>query len=160
VEYRYKLPYLSTGITNVLCNITANIVTAGVSWTTNQDSIAIPVNNGSVYLRVPSWTDVTDSATLTAKLKSLHDAGTPVYVIYELAEEIIEDLPIADQIALNSLETFDGITYVEFVSEIKPTFSAKYGTTEMGGMTLESLLTARSNDLRLSAVESAVINNI
>lgn len=74
--------------------------------------------------------------------------------------ETEEALPIADQIALNSLQTFDGITYVEFVSEIKPTFSAKYGTTEMGGMTLESLLTARSNDLRLSAVESAVINNI
>lgn len=74
--------------------------------------------------------------------------------------ETEETLPIADQIALNSLQTFDGITYVEFVSEIKPTFSAKYGTTEMGGMTLESLLTARSNDLRLSAVESAVVNNI
>jgi hypothetical protein len=49
---------------------------------------------------------------------------------------------------------------VEFISDVQPTFSAKYGTTEMGGMTLESLLTARSNDLRLSAVESAVINNI
>lgn len=91
--------------------------------------------------------------------KSFFDANE-VYAVYELAEESIEELPIADQIALNSLETFDGITHIEFVSDVQPTFIAKYGTTEMGGMTLESLLTARSNDLRLSAVESAVINNI
>ena len=89
-----------------------------------------------------------------------HLQANPMTVVYELAEETTEELPLADQIALNGLETFYGITHVEFISEVKPTFSAKYGTTEMGGMTLESLLTARSNDLRLSAVESAVINNI
>lgn len=89
-----------------------------------------------------------------------HLASNPMTVVYEMAEETTEELPIADQIALNSLPTYDGITYVEFISDVQPTFSAKYGTTEMGGMTLESLLTARSNDLRLSAVESAVVNNI
>lgn len=89
-----------------------------------------------------------------------HLQTNPMTVVHEMAEETTEELPIADQIALNSLQTFDGITHTEFISEIKPTFSAKYGTTEMGGMTLESLLTARSNDLRLSAVESAVVNNI
>lgn len=75
--------------------------------------------------------------------------------------ESTEILPFADQIALNSLQTYDGITYVEFISDVQPTFyKFKYGTTEMGGMTLESLLTARSNDLRLSALETSVVNNI
>lgn len=83
-----------------------------------------------------------------------------VYVVYEIAEEVTEDLPLADQIALNSLATFDGITYLEFDSEIEPTFEGEYGTSKVGGMTLESLLTARNNDLRLSSLEASVVNNI
>ena len=74
--------------------------------------------------------------------------------------ETTEALPIADQIALNSLATYDGITYLEFVSEIKPTFKGEYGTSKHGGYTLESLLTARNNDLRLSSLEASVVNNI
>lgn len=136
-EYRYKLPYLSLGNTNVLCNI-AKVVSSGTSWNTNQDSIAIPVSNDAVYLRVPSWTDVTDSATLTAKLKALHDAGTPVYVVYELAEEVIEDLPLTDQIALSCLKTFHGVTYVEFDGEVQPTFNSDYATNLEGAITLQA----------------------
>lgn len=88
-------------------------------------------------------------------------SSNPMTVIYELAEETIEELPVETQIALNSIPTYDGITYVEFISDVQPTFyKFKYGTTEMGGMTLESLLTARNNDLRLSALETSVVNNI
>lgn len=79
-----------------------------------------------------------------------------------------EALPIADQIGLNSLATYDGITYVEFIyEELEPTFKGKYGTSEVGGYTLEALLTARNNELkqelaneRLSALEASVVNNI
>ena len=84
----------------------------------------------------------------------------PITIIYELAEETTEELPIADQIALNSLATYDGITYLEFDSEVQPTFEGEYGTSKVGGMTLESLLTARNNDLRLSSLEASVVNNI
>lgn len=83
-----------------------------------------------------------------------------VYFVYGLAEETTEEIPLADQIALNSLQTFDGITYLEFDSEIKPIHECEYGTTKNGGYTLESLLTARNNDLRLSALETSVVNNI
>ena len=89
-----------------------------------------------------------------------HLASKPMEVVFELAEETTEALPIADQIALNSLPTYDGITYVEFDSEIQPTFKAEYGTSKVGGYTLESLLVARNNDLRLSALEASVVNNI
>jgi hypothetical protein len=71
-----------------------------------------------------------------------------IFIAYETAEETTEALPIADQIGLNSLATYDGITYVEFDSEIQPTLKAEYGTSKVGGYTLESLLTARNNDLR------------
>ena len=93
--------------------------------------------------------------------------ANPITVVYELATPTTEALPIADQIGLNSLATYDGITYVEFDSEIQPTFKAEYGTSKVGGYTLESLLTARNNELkqnmvneRLSALEASVVNNI
>lgn len=97
-----------------------------------------------------------------------HLQANPMTVVYELAEETTEALPIADQIGLNSLATYDGITYVEFIyDELEPTFKGKYGTSEVGGYTLESLLTARNNELkqelaneRLSALEASVVNNI
>lgn len=77
-----------------------------------------------------------------------HLASKPMEVVFELAEEVTEALPIADQIGLNSLLTYDGITYVEFIyDELEPTFKGKYGTSEVGGYTLESLLTARNNAL-------------
>lgn len=56
----------------------------------------------------------------------------------ELATETTEALPIADQIALNSLATYDGITYLEFDSEIKPTFKGRYGASEVGAVASEA----------------------
>lgn len=101
------------------------------------------------------------SAFATLDEWKAHLASNPMTVVYELAEEVTEELPIADQIGLNSLATYDGITYVEFIyDELEPTFKGKYGTSEVGGMTLESLLVARNNELRLTAVENAVVNNI
>lgn len=58
--------------------------------------------------------------------------------IYELATPTTEELPIADQIALNSLKTFEGVTYIEFVSEVQPTFKGKYGASLVGGIALEA----------------------
>lgn len=83
-----------------------------------------------------------------------HLQANPMTVVYELAEETTEELPIADQIALNSLHTFDGITYIEFISDVQPTFKAEYGTSRVGGYTLEALLTARNADLKATAAQS------
>ena len=74
-----------------------------------------------------------------------------------------EALPIADQIALNSLATYDGITYLEFDSEIEPTFKGEYGTSKVGGYALEGMLAGRNGELygsRISALEASVVNNI
>lgn len=90
-----------------------------------------------------------------------------VYIAYQLATPTTESLPIADQIALNSLATYDGITYLEFDSEIEPTFKGEYGTSKVGGYTLEGLLTGRNAELlqqsnadRITALETALINNV
>ena len=73
--------------------------------------------------------------------------SNPITVVYELETPTETDLPTADQIALNSLQTYDGITYVEIDSEIKPTFKAEYGTSKVGGYTLEGLLAGRNGEL-------------
>lgn len=87
----------------------------------------------------------------------------PMTLVYELAEEITEPLPIVDQMALNSLKTFDGITYLEFDSEIQPTFQVEYGATKNGGYILEGLLAGRNGELlqeRIAALEATLVNNI
>lgn len=83
-----------------------------------------------------------------------HLQAHPMSVVYELAEEAIEELPLADQIALNSLQTFDSVTYLEFVSEIQPTFAGEYGTSRVGGCSLEALLESEKNEMKLEEMES------
>ena len=68
--------------------------------------------------------------------------------VYPIETPTTEALPIADQIGLNSLATYDGITYVEFDSEIQPTFKAEYGTSKVGGYTLEGMLAGRNGELK------------
>lgn len=132
-------------IANILCTHAAT-------------SSAVKISAGSVMSGVAQnmYTNLFFSfencATLDA-VKTFLDTNV-VYVYYELATPTTEALPIADQIGLNSLATYDGITYVEFDSEIQPTFKAEYGTSKAGGYTLESLLTARNNELRITALEA------
>ena len=100
------------------------------------------------------------------ELKAFLNANE-VYVYYRLETPTTAYLPIADQIALNSLSTYDGITYLEFDSEIEPTFKGEYGTSKVGGYTLEGMLAGRNGELygknyndRLAALEAAIVNNI
>ena len=119
------------------------------------DSLARTTKN---YARLQKYGMTLDD--FKAYLVERYESGNPAYFIYRIAEEVKEDLPLSDQIALNSLSTFDGITYLEFDSEIEPAFECEYGTSKHGGYTLASLLTARNNDLRLSSLEASVVNNI
>ena len=141
--------------------------TPNESWTKNTDGFSHPVDNEFLRFRFASLTDITSVDSLKAKLAEWYAEGNPMILVYPLATPTTTELPIADQIALNSLQTFDGTTYVEFDSEIQPTFKAEYGTSKMGGYTLESLLVARNSDLkqelineRISALETSVVNNI
>jgi hypothetical protein len=81
-------------------------------------------------------------------------AANNVTVIYPLAEETIEELPLADQIALNSLQTFNGVTYVEFDCEVLPILKAKYGTTEVGRIAIESYCDSNLNSIGLQDLKA------
>ncbi len=73
--------------------------------------------------------------TTSPDLKSFL-AENPMTFIFELAEPVIEELPKEDQIALNSLQTFNGVTYVEFDSEVQPTLNSDYATSPVGAVAL------------------------
>lgn len=70
-------------------------------------------------------------------------ASNNLVVLYKLAEEIVTDLPYADQEALQSLKTFNGTTYIEFDSEITPTVSVTYPASEVLGR-LDALESTRN----------------
>ena len=113
------------------------------------DSLARTTKN---YARLQKYGMSLDE--FKAYLTSRYESGNPAYFIYRLANESTEELPLADQIALNSLETYDGVTYMEFISEVQPTFKGNYGTSLVGGIALEGLLIARNNELRITALEA------
>ena len=90
---------------------------------------------------------------------------TPVASDFEfecvLATPTYEDLPTADQIALNSIVSYDGITYLYCDSEVQPTWDLEYGTSRVGGYTLEAWNTAMSekilNEARYNEIVAAML---
>lgn len=69
---------------------------------------------------------------------------------YELVEETFTPLDTQSQIALNGLETFKDMTYLEVDSKIKPSgIEVEYGVTRDAGYTLKSLLNSESNAIKI-----------
>lgn len=83
--------------------------------------------------------------------------SNPIEVVYELAEPIIEVLDSASQIALNSLETFDEVTYLSVDSRVEPDIEVEYGVTRDSGYTLKSLLNSETNAIRIADVTTALL---
>jgi hypothetical protein len=83
-------------------------------------------------------------------------AENPLTLVYPVATPIIEPLPVADQIALRSLVSYDGVTCLGTDSEVSPIIEAEYGTNKVGAHTLTGLLTAQRNELRLEEITSTV----
>lgn len=61
-----------------------------------------------------------------------------VEVYYQLNEPTFEPLPTADQIALRSLLSYDGVTYIELDSDLPTEMKVKYGANEFGSIVLEN----------------------
>lgn len=124
---------------------------AGASWGKNSLETVFPYWGES---RI-SFKTAMSATELKEFVADKELEGNPLKVYFVLAEETTEPLPIADRIALNSLLTFEGATYLEFDSAVEPTIEAEYGTSKVGGYALEGLLVARNNEIRLNALETA-----
>lgn len=78
------------------------------------------------------------SADVTGIVEYL--TNNPITVEYELATPTIETLDADSQIALNSLETFDGVTYINVDSRTLPSeVKGEYGTSKVGAGVLKAL---------------------
>lgn len=91
------------------------------------DGISVE-NNGRIGIYDGNYNSV--SAWIT------YLSENPITVVYELAEPIIEEVSLEDQLALNELQTFAGITHVEFDSEVQPTLNCDYATNLVGAVAL------------------------
>lgn len=70
-----------------------------------------------------------------------------VEVEYPLDASTYETLDTASQIALNSLETFDTVTYINVDSRVQPSeIEVEYGTSKVGGYSLEALRNSKNNE--------------
>lgn len=93
----------------------------------------------------------TEADTVEAVAEALNGA-----ILYApLATPTFEPFPTADQIALNSLVSFDGVTYLYFDSEIEPTSLVEYGTSRVGGYTLECYNDKEIMKLEIAAMKTA-----
>lgn len=91
--------------------------------------------------------NVSDTAytTLNDFVTSLSEK--PITVQYPLSTPTYETLDTASQIALNSLETFNTVTYIEVDSRVQPSeIEVEYGTSKVGGYSLEALRNSKNNE--------------
>lgn len=124
----------------------------------------IPISNSVSWNKYENWIsndkknlyfykgELTTVEEWKAKLQA-----NPIKVLYELAEPTFEPLSTADQIALNSLLSFDGVTYLHFDSEIEPTSLVEYGTSHVGALTLEAWNKAENSRIKTEELTTALL---
>lgn len=119
----FAMPSVSNNsIPNILCTHYKAVTPANTHSRVKGITISgKPSDGGNTYLYVYDENFNTSDISLW----KAHLAANPMTVVYELAEPTTEALPTADQIALNGLKSFDGVTYVETDSEVKPTIEVK-----------------------------------
>lgn len=97
----------------------------------------------------------TDFATLDewkTYLVEQYANGTPVTLVYELAEPITEELSEVDRLALYSLKSFDTVTYISTDSAVEPVIEVEYGTSRVGALALENSNLHIINEILLDSV--------
>lgn len=98
-----------------------------------------------LIIRPSNYADLT-----TSSFKAML-AENDVKLQYRSTTPTYETLDTASQLALNDMVTFDGVTYIEVDSKVKPTsISGEYGTSQVGAYTLKCM-----NDNDTDRVERA-----
>lgn len=132
-------------VPNALCNmfkaVSCNDNKAGIEgFSTKSTSDA---NNWAYTFFIPSIEQ-------TVEAYNAFLAEKPIEFVSVKGESTFEPLPEADQIALNSLVTYDEVTHISTDSTIGPVVTVTYGTSKVGA---EGILNA--NALEISELEKA-----
>lgn len=132
-----KLYFVISKIDNTTPNILCNRLQAS----------DITVWNGNVITNITDFTTVDEAKTWLS--------SNSIEFEYNLATPTTETLDTDSQIALNSLETFDGVTYINVDSRVQPSeIKGEYGTSKVGARTLKNEL--RNDTLEIKYNELAV----
>jgi hypothetical protein len=82
----------------------------------------------------------------------------PISGFCRLATPTFEPLPLADQIALHQLETFDTVTYISTDSNIEPIMEMEYGTSVVGAYALKGMNTSEANRLENEQLKATILS--
>lgn len=125
-----------------------NILCTHYSVTNANDLSAVPYDKhistndtGRIYVYDSNYTNAT----------AFKSAMSGVMFQYELKTPTLTPLDTESQLALNDMVIFDGATYIEVDSKVKPSgISGEYGTSQVGAYTLKCM-----NDNDTDRVERA-----
>ena len=107
-------------------------------------------NDATLY-----WLGVLDNLGISTidEFKTWLD-GKEAIVEYKTATPTYEILDTASQIALNSLKSFNGCTYIEVDSRVQPSeISFDYGTSRVGAMALQATNDNLIKDIKIQELE-------
>lgn len=122
-----KVPVSQNDVAEILCSMATATSMSNLSSTMNSIAISADGNlniHNSYSSNVEGWKTFLRS--------------NPMVVVCRLSTSIVENLSNADAIALNSLKTFEGTTYIETDSEIEPVIEVDYGCSEIGATALDN----------------------
>lgn len=148
-----KYPKNNSTKANILCSH-FSAKTANDTWM-SKEGISVQAEVG--YLFIYSNEFNTEDCLDAWKA---HLAENPITVVYELAEPVTEELPTADQIALNSLKSFDGTTHIYCdCGEVQATMEVEYGTSRVGALALDNHCRENVNEIKLAEL-TALTNSL
>ncbi len=124
----------------------------------NDNSLST-TNHGNIWINTASQLIVVDTRFTSVGDFKAWLVENNVTVEYELAEPIIEELDNESKIALNSLETFDTVTYINVDSRVKPSeIVSEYGTSKVGAITLKNELKNDTLEIKYNELAVALLS--
>lgn len=112
------------------------------------ETIALHNNQHTLQLCSLKHQDVN---TWKAFLAEQYANGTPFTVDVRLPQPIVTQLSDEEVTALLTLKSFDDVTHISANSKVQPIIDVEYGTSKVGGYTLDALNTAHRSEIKENA---------
>lgn len=138
----------STELHNLLCTNYLADTYINIQEGVNNNRITIYKDGAYIEICDKAYTDATE----------FKNSLSGVMLEYELATPTTETLDTTSQIALNSLETFDGATYINVDSRTLPSeIKGEYGTSKVGARTIKNELKNDTLEIKYNELAVALV---
>lgn len=151
-KYLYQTGNLPANVKESIgmCSITTNFTKD--LWSATENVLSVNSN----FLRMGLDTARITSATAENFKAWLAKNNAVADLI--LATPVFEPLPLADQIALHQLETFDAVTHILTDSAVEPVIECEYGTSFAGAYAIKGMNTAEANRLEIEQLKATTLS--